>query len=53
MKNEWIKPYEEGVGMQADVGDFEIPAFVFLPGNTSTSEDMSVALKFAFPEKGA
>ena len=50
MKNEWIEPYEKGVGIEAAIGGLNIPACIFLPGNTSTSEDMSVALKYAFPE---
>lgn len=50
MKDAWIRPYEDGVGIEGQMGGLVLPAFIALAGSTSTSESLSTALQFSFPE---
>lgn len=46
MKNEWVAPYEQSITFEHKNKDGD-PLTVFLPGNTSFSQDLLVALTFA------
>ena len=51
MKPEWIEPYQANITFNNPKKDFfgyMVPHYVSLPGNTSCSLELGVALKFAF-----
>lgn len=52
MKDEWIKDYEDNTivgNMGPESGEYAgLPKFIHMPGNQSCSQNIYVALKFAF-----